>query len=516
MFATFSRMPVILYLFVLITILGYQPVQAKDRPAKNKSIIIAGRFQTNIGDTIFLRVWENVYLNAKKGFLPHQSYSTKLRNGQFHISIQGVKDIAYVSIGRKNNESALPADLLDMYLAEPGDSIFITEKLRPGRVIPYEWGDICEACSDFSFSGRGQEKWTCQWSLEERLRRDYDMLMAFQQEPDSTIVGRLTQFLRQRSYMVNNRLELLKTYEHKLSTRIYQQLMIDIIAATGQECMGFLQYHLLRLPENTDPALLETVRRAYQLDAGLYNFNQQYFEPALWKSAYTGLMIASKSLVEARLTGQHPYTIIKQQFSGRLRDKYLTAFLTNQNKISNADSLMEDALLTMHTPEYQKILRQQLYQQRIGAPVYNFALKDSLGNTVQLSDFRGKYVLIDFYFVGCSGCSYYFQHKLSKAEAFFHGDSNIVFMTVSIDTNPVKWHKGLASGEYTSPMAINLNTGPEGINHPVIKQLLIQAYPSPTLVDRQGNLLINDTNTLLKCTAEELIRTLQHVLAKGS
>lgn len=91
-----------------------------------------------------------------------------------------------------------------------------------------------------------------------------------------------------------------------------------------------------------------------------------------------------------------------------------------------------------------------------------------------------------------------------------------MFVTISIDDDMAKWKKGLESGIYTSSHAINLNTGKLGMNHPIIKQLLVMNYPNPILLDREGRILIYDKEKLKNATPIELIHTINKVIRSES
>lgn len=64
---------------------------------------------------------------------------------------------------------------------------------------------------------------------------------------------------------------------------------------------------------------------------------------------------------------------------------------------------------------------------------------DLSGKTVSLSDFRGKYVYVDFWATWCGPCRREIP-ALQKLEHDFAG-KNIVFMSVSLDKDKAPWER---------------------------------------------------------------------------
>jgi len=72
-----------------------------------------------------------------------------------------------------------------------------------------------------------------------------------------------------------------------------------------------------------------------------------------------------------------------------------------------------------------------------GQPAIEFQGKDSAGNTIKFSDFRGKYVYVDVWATWCGPCKYEIPY-LKELEADYH-DRNIVFLSYSIDDDHQAW-----------------------------------------------------------------------------
>jgi thiol-disulfide isomerase/thioredoxin len=139
-----------------------------------------------------------------------------------------------------------------------------------------------------------------------------------------------------------------------------------------------------------------------------------------------------------------------------------------------------------------------------GGLAYNFSLPDPNGKMIHLSDFKGKVVLVDFWFTGCGGCARIYHDVLSKVEEEFRNDQKVVFVSVSVDKSKENWISGIRQtgfydenaqyiasqqGKYTSDKAVNLYTNGLGIDHTIIKQYKVTTYPSLVLIDSHGYII---------------------------
>lgn len=125
----------------------------------------------------------------------------------------------------------------------------------------------------------------------------------------------------------------------------------------------------------------------------------------------------------------------------------------------------------------------ELYLQP-GKPFFKFALPDTTGKVHKLEDFKGKIVVLDFWFTGCAGCKDV-SPVLAKIEEEMENDS-IQFVSINVD-NMATWKLGI--GEYSSKNSLQLYTEEQRFDHPIIKFAKIPAYPTLVVLDKQGNLI---------------------------
>ena len=97
-----------------------------------------------------------------------------------------------------------------------------------------------------------------------------------------------------------------------------------------------------------------------------------------------------------------------------------------------------------------------------GAPAFDFCYSDINGEKVRLSDFKGKYVLIDLWATWCKPCCYEIpfvkeiEHRLK--------DKNIVFVSISSDKDVEAWKK-MVKEEKMGGVQLNFDRNRDFMNY---------------------------------------------------
>ena len=116
-------------------------------------------------------------------------------------------------------------------------------------------------------------------------------------------------------------------------------------------------------------------------------------------------------------------------------------------------------------------------------PAYNFSLLDS-GNVVhRLSSYKGKVVVMDFWFNGCGNCAV-LTPKLKIVKDYFKNDTSVVFLSICSDDLET-FKKGVKSGKYTIPGEIDLYSE-RGYKDPLYQKINFQGAPTLRLIDKSG------------------------------
>ncbi|WP_439184442.1 redoxin domain-containing protein [Carboxylicivirga taeanensis] len=117
----------------------------------------------------------------------------------------------------------------------------------------------------------------------------------------------------------------------------------------------------------------------------------------------------------------------------------------------------------------------------VGAEAPEFTLKSVEGEDVSLSDFRGKYVLVDFWASWCQPCRQENPNVVKAYKAF--NSKGFEVLSVSVDGNHEAWKKAIKEDGMTwSHVIADEASG-------VAQMYGIQSIPSTFLLDKEGKIV---------------------------
>lgn len=228
------------------------------------------------------------------------------------------------------------------------------------------------------------------------------------------------------------------------------------------------------------------------IKAGSFNYNPTLRDIALLNYAYdNNIMVDS-----IQKNGSLYFKVVSDFYQAEpfIRDFILSNLsfsqIAHNGLTKQVRSFVDNYLAT--TP-HGSIYRAQVEELRAnaesnlakGRDAYNFQLKNSEGKMVKLSNFRGKAVVIDFWFTGCVNCKV-MKPLMENIEKLFVGKP-VVFLSISIDANISTWKK-MGIGRYSSKTALQLYTNGLGMKHPVVEKYIVRGYPKLAIVDREGKI----------------------------
>ncbi len=127
----------------------------------------------------------------------------------------------------------------------------------------------------------------------------------------------------------------------------------------------------------------------------------------------------------------------------------------------------------------------------------SFSFKDTLDKDFRITEFKGKYVLVDLWYSGCGGCI-----KANEGLHHVHDkiqNENIVFLSISIDREKNKWLSSVRkdavstkqnpwAGKYHPALGtVCLYTAGSGFDNPFIRKFSPHnSYPQLILIDPSG------------------------------
>ncbi len=438
----------IAFLFSVCSVHKY--LHASGTPIPKSSAIISGYFEElSNGTKIEFELKNDVLINEEH-LLTKMPYHERMEqstiNKRFKFSVSNISQPRYASISCYELNYLLNFSLI----IEPGDSVHVA--LNNKRMV---------------FTGRNSEKYNCEFELFEIRQK----LKVPKQKDSATIVSH---FGMADSLAIMS-LRRLNTYKAKISPLVYANIKLEIIR--------FYQYS--KLQYFTDFNLINITKYSLEITNQRLNSLNRYVNP-LWNSNVRNEIESDNYSIKSQLylafiLDQYRFDsciLLKQPFhmndcynsleagyKGATFDRLVFLLLSdgrlrrsNPNDVVNVSSRAL-ASNRIENPKLIALLKTWVVATP-GAMAYNFALKGLNGQLVKQSDFLGKIVLLDFWYIGCSACAQLKPYLDSIAELY--GRDQIAIISICVESKmdrdyTVEWRKAVDGGKYTTYANINLH-----------------------------------------------------------
>lgn len=437
-------------------------------------------------DSIFLEVYDN-YIGSGEIITSPTKYAAIIRDGRFEFNIPNIKRPSYcnlkINMGLASRGKDL-APIFKLFLLEPGDSVKMSvDVLSPvfGRVPTGNTYYIRYlALSNVLFSGPGSVKFILTFEKDAHEQNVMFSKLYFSTIKNEKKISKVVDSLYNSKLWMTH----LENSKSKISPIAYQILKAD------------LQYDLDYYTEGNKEVFPDSVLA----------LSKNWADYTLYYLKRKGIGKGAKSR----------YDYIKANYKNEARDKLLLKFFISSYAYwpvaGEADMLIDEALSMMQDQRYYPILNKLKKNQESGGTAYNFSLPDVRGNYIQLKNFQGKTVFIDFWYTGCGPCQSFYKNRLSKVEKYFEQDTSVVFITIAIDFNKKGWTTSVNNGDYTSPNSpnvVNLYTEGKAEAHPVIQHYGVTGYPRPIIIDKYGKVFRSNN---LRLPSEKLVEIIQDAM----
>lgn len=168
--------------------------------------------------------------------------------------------------------------------------------------------------------------------------------------------------------------------------------------------------------------------------------------------------------------------------------------------------IIKYAIVPMYTPDVvqtfldavpEALRRQPIYKElvndvraanlKVGSVAPDISGRTPEGEAYSLSDFRGKYVFIDFWASWCAPCRREIPY-LKEALAYSENSDNLVVLSYSIDNKHADWVKCIEKNQLVHKNWMHISTlkgwGSEGV-----KLFSIKGVPFTALIDPEGRVV---------------------------
>jgi peroxiredoxin len=119
----------------------------------------------------------------------------------------------------------------------------------------------------------------------------------------------------------------------------------------------------------------------------------------------------------------------------------------------------------------------------VGHQAPEFTTMDLTGKPVKLSDYKGKYVMLDYWASWCGPCRAEMPNVVKQYAAY--KDKGLNILGISLDDDKDAWKKGIADLKMTWAQVSDLKK----FDGPTEKLYHIEAIPANFIIDPQGNII---------------------------
>ncbi|MBB2950636.1 TlpA disulfide reductase family protein [Sphingobacterium sp. JUb56] len=178
---------------------------------------------------------------------------------------------------------------------------------------------------------------------------------------------------------------------------------------------------------------------------------------------------------------------------GEVRDNLLlTSFMNLLNKKPEVFNLVSRIDNELKTKNARILFTTWKDNNGTKKPAYPFVLPDPEGKIHTLSDFKGKILIIDFWYNGCFGCMN-LNTAMTPIVEKYKNNSKIQFLSINVDKSKAGWIKGLESGNYTHSNQVFLSTfGTSAYDNEMFKFYNYMSLPRLLVIDDKGRTIMSN------------------------
>jgi len=398
------------------------------------------------------------------------TYSAKANSeGYFKFKVEDLKNTASLSLEFEGRR------FINSYL-EPGDDIRCEFGEKPVRI---------RSENEISFSGQGSEKLQFSRKIQFAVPNNVIEMDQKTNSDDLKIEGL---FAKADSLYVFKK-RILMRYQKSMGNGVFQRLNADIFGQTYGSMIRMIYASLS--DKLSKPVLSKLNSRIRELKFGGSAIEVSQSNDYLSFLQTKGIMASKLVHSPTDQKFQKVYDALVAQNNGIIREKLLLFYFSNSLNSSGSEHpeyVYNSSLQYFSNPKYKDYVSSLSKYAARGSEAYNFKLPNESGKIVSLDDFKGKVIILDFWFTGCNSCSAMAKSLESSVLPVFINSKDLICISINVDRHKNKWLQSVKSGEYTNPKSINLFTEGLALDHPLIQKYHFQGFPQVMLIDRNGKI----------------------------
>jgi thiol-disulfide isomerase/thioredoxin len=414
--------------------------------------------------------------------------SVLAKDGSFHLEVLTIKP------GQFALEHGDESTTLFLY---PGDSLYVTL-------------DTKQFDETINYQGRGAEinNYLAKQYLdfESTFGSEYFMQTYYKRIASSDAEN----FLAYADSLVKVKLDYLNKFRTQLPTTFYDYRYADIVYeyAIAKADFPFMHYYVRGIQDST----LKVNQGYFDFYNALHVENENYLESYNFVSylSYLTRYEAAKKFGRDSISAMDKLVSARFLFKGKIREKAISELLSQTLDYGSSDEvkmLYEKAMPDITDPELRETLiaKHNLITSLMpGKMAPGITLNTKEGKVVNLADFKGKVVFLDFWATWCGPCMREMPAAKILQDTFAGKD--VVFLYVSLDEDEKAW---LATMESRKMKGVHVRAS--GFSHQIAKIYAVNGIPKYYLIGRDGSILNNNPP---RPSDPEVVAEISNALAK--
>lgn len=194
---------------------------------------------------------------------------------------------------------------------------------------------------------------------------------------------------------------------------------------------------------------------------------------------------------EGAIKYDYSYAVLFDQImkrnAGMIRDNLLvTSFLNSLYRQKDSPLFEKKIKKTISDKKVKIVFDDWLMRNGSRSLAFAFALPDTLDVIHKLEDYKGKVLIVDFWFNGCFGCAG-LNKSISPVIQKYKDNPKVQFLSISVGASRKGWIDGIHAGKYTHSEQVMLSThGRSAFDSDIVKFYNYNSFPRLLLIDTHG------------------------------
>ncbi|MCR8667473.1 redoxin domain-containing protein [Aestuariibaculum sp. M13] len=429
-------------------------------------------------DTLSLYLLNPIYPYPHINDKGHRVITANEKQGYFTFNIPAEGDFGYFTImkprtftDKGQGKPIMP--IINNQFWERGDSILINISHRETA------GGIHSTCE---FYGNGSEKYKIRDSVL-KIKGEGKVFPLYEFDENFDFIANVL--------IKKKRLAYLENEKHSISELAYESLKADVLYSYSSGFRGLQKYFNDSIKSSFNDVKEDFVRKYEKFSNESKRVKGEDINPEVLSNNPTYLRylrdkyIADAEIINGSYDQYWVYNRIKSTTTGLAREREVVLLFLQTQRTNKIDEIITDTKSYFQDPYCINFLK-NVKNKGIGTKVSDATFYDESGKPINITDYEGKVVLLDFWFNGCGGCMSVYREITSKLPNFFEDDSDFVILSINSDKSKQRWLDGIKLGIYTDSNAKNVYTNGMGFKHPFIIENQIPFCPWMILIDQEG------------------------------